>query len=61
MGVEAGELHACCGHGVNARGAVVGRAEGPDVSVPHVVDKDDHEIRSITRFAAGRCGGAAAR
>ena len=44
MGVEACELHSLRCHGVDARRAILARAEGPDIPVAHVVDEDEHEI-----------------
>ena len=46
-GVEAGQLHALLGHAVEVGGAVVGRAEGADIAVAHVIDKNDDEVGAV--------------
>jgi len=43
--VERRQLHSLPGHAVQIRRAVDRRAERPDVTVAHVVDKDHYEVR----------------
>ena len=53
--IEAGELHSLRRHPVEVGRAIQFRSIGPDVSVAHVIDEDDHKI-GLACGRGGSCG-----
>ena len=42
--VEIGKRKAFCGHAIQVRRAIDGRAKGTDIAVAEIVDEDDDEV-----------------